>query len=162
VNLSVVPDGGTATTPGQIAVDSTYVYWSDSNGDINSHPFAGGETVVVAAAQMPNAIIAWDGAVYWTGPSGLYRCAANAPCSPTPLYAEATTVFSNLATDGVTLYGTDGNSPGTVWKCPVASTCSAPTAIALGVDTPSYIAIDALHTYWLEGQTVGTVYEFWK
>jgi hypothetical protein len=162
VDLSLVPDGGTATTPGEIAVDASYVYWSDSLGNINSHPLQGGATVVVAVSQTPNDIIALAGVVYWTGATGLFRCAANAPCTATPIYADPTTVFSNLATDGTTLYWTTGESPGAVRKCPIASTCATPTTMADGIDTPSYIAVDNRHTYWLAGQTIGTVYEFEK
>jgi hypothetical protein len=162
VDLTAVPDGGTVVTPSELAVDATYVYWSDTAGNISSHPLHGGSTVIITASASPNDLVAWAGEVYWTGPEGVFRCAANAVCTPTPYYTEPTSVFSNLVTDGATLYWTTGESPGAVRKCALGATCGAPSTIVDGVDTPSYIVVDAVHTYWLQGQTTGTVYEYAK
>jgi hypothetical protein len=162
VNVSAVPDGGTVASPQQLAVDSTYIYWSDSLGNINSYPLLGGATALIASGASPFALVASAGNAYWTGASGVFRCPANAASAASVYYADPSTAFANLATDGATLYWTTGGSPGAVRKCALGLSCTSPTTLADGVDTPSYIAIDAMHSYWLQGSAIGTVYEFSK
>jgi hypothetical protein len=149
-------------TPEELAVDATNVYWSDTAGDISSHPLLGGATVLITAGASPYDLVALAGEVYWTGDAGVFRCAANTACTPSPYYAEAISAFGNLAINATTLYWTTGNSPGAVRKCALGATCAAPTTFVDGVDTPSYIVVDAAHSYWLQGSSVGTVYEYSK
>ncbi len=172
--LFVVP---TNPSPALITVDSKYVYWTDGDGNIDSMPLIGGPLVTIYNNEanlninfgsVPNAIVAFNGIVYWTmqtfgfGNSVVNACAANAPCPlGTPgIFAQDTSAFG-LATDGTSLYWTN-STPGAVRKCALGLTCATPTTLVTPPSSsPTWIAVDAMHTYWLDS-TTGSVSEYSK
>ena len=172
--------------PENIAVDTKYIYWTDTNGSISSRLLAGGPTNLIVDGTVsqipPNGIVAANGNVYWTatnffgfGGSGVYTCPA-APTSgqcpdpgdgvtnPGNTFSPATTVAAaGIATDGTDLYWTDDGPPGAVYKCALGTTCaSATTVVTLGSGAaPGLIAVDTKHTYWIDS-TSGSVFVFSK
>jgi hypothetical protein len=157
--------------PQLLAVDQTYVYWTDASGTVNSQPLAGGPVVTIFAAASsgfvaPNAIVAHGGFVYWTSSSsmagGVNACAGNAPCTTPSFSADPTA--EGLATDGISLYWTTFLPvPAAIHKCALGPKCTVPSTILVAQPNNSaeLIAVDANHTYWLDAFT-GGVYEYGK
>jgi hypothetical protein len=157
--------------PQLLAVDETYVYWTDASGTVNSQLLAGGPPVTIFSAASsgfiaPNAIVAHGGFVYWSSSSsmagGVNACAANTPCT-TPSFSTDPTA-EGLATDGISLYWTTFLPvPAAIHKCSLGPKCTMPTTILVTQpnNSPELITVDANHTYWLDAFT-GAVYEYGK
>ena len=152
--------------PQLIAVDTTFIYWTDQSGDINSQLLTGGPPVTILDnfhnpnfPPLPTAILAYDGIVYWVvglggGPVTLQvisACPANASCTASPGVYNADPDAVAMATDGTDLYWTEV-APPAVKKCKLGLTCASPTTlVTLGPTySPGDIAVDSTHTYWLD------------
>jgi hypothetical protein len=174
---SATPDAGSFVgfqPPQLIAVDSKYVYWTDSSGDINSQLLTGGPPVTIVNnlnnpnfPPLPSALFANNGLVYWVSSSfgsgvGINVCPANADCTANPgVFAPDPSAVA-IATDGTDLYWTDSMPP-SVNKCKLGATCATPTVVVTlsGTVSPGNIVVDAKHTYWLDSAS-GAVFEYSK
>jgi hypothetical protein len=161
-----VPVGGGSTTTiasGQssaeyIAVDSTNVYWvDDSSGGVIKTCLKTSSSctpTIIASGQAWNiGGIAIDSTnIYWTPASGsgypaIVSCSKSATnCTPTTLItATQTNDAVALATDGTTLYWTDGNA--NLVMCTLGSCSGTKTTLITGYPG-SLLAIDGSNIYW--------------
>ena len=156
--------------PQILAADDLYVYWMDADADVYSASSAGGAPVMLAIGSdggsnsfgaLP-AIVAAAGRVYYVDPnSGELMTASGGTPSSAALYSGTSPIA--LATDGATLYWSDGT---TIAKCALGASCATPTTIYGGTAATS-LAVDATNIYWIdEGSAVNggppAVWEYHK
>jgi hypothetical protein len=152
----VAPESG---APAHIAVDASYVYWSDLNqGAVMRAPLGGGMPMTVASSVAPFQIALGDTAVFWMGPQGLMTAPKTGGMAMALTRPFPTLPTDGLAVNATTVYFTAGppnGQPG-VSDLPVGG---GPTAIVS--DDPSSpgggpIAIDQARAYWADMS--GSVY----
>jgi hypothetical protein len=164
---TVVDVGATVEGLAQgLFVDDKNVYFTDtgSGGSVKECSIAGcggAPTVLANGLNSPNAVIAAGGNVYWTnfGAYTLDECAvAGCNMMPTPFTSVtvSTNGFGRLATDGTSLFFSDGGN-GIVRSCPLAGCGAGPTVLATLQANPWGIAVDAANVYWVNDVTTGTV-----
>jgi hypothetical protein len=162
----VAVGGGTPTTlatrpgpPAHLAVDDSYVYWSEQmDGAIMKVALAGGASTTVASASLPWNIALDTTDVYWLG-TGVMKApksggAATALTPETPSLPTA-----GLAVNATNVYFTSGPPGGAsgVSSVPVGGgTVAVVSPTSSSLTTPGPIAIDANRVYWADGS--GNVY----
>ena len=148
-------------------VDAANVYWTNTGpgGQIKKCALAGcggTPTALAVGLASPNAVLAAGTDVFWTNFGGftLMKCAVGgcnfAPTTLTTVSASGNS-FGRLASDGVTLFFSDGGN-GTVRSCPLAGCAGAgPTVLAMSQDNPWGITVDATNLYWVNDAATGSV-----
>ncbi len=134
-----------------IAVDSGYVYWTNSgSGEIRRVPKNGGTVVTIADNQQDaNAISVVGGYIYWaTGTmyhGSINRISLDGSGSPLTLADEQNGPVG-LVVDSQRVYFTNllGNE---VMSTPLDGT-GTPTAIVTNQSGPYGLALDSTHVYW--------------
>jgi fibronectin type III domain protein len=165
ITLAPVVTGG-LTTPWQIAVDSTNIYWTEqgsgtTNGYVKKMAIATGLTTTLASGLSDPVGITIDASfVYWTeyaqGMTGLGSVKKISISGGTP-----TTIASGIsspwgiAVDGTNVYWTEYLSSGAVMKIIKTSINSTGTILANGLYWPMGIAVDATNVYWAENPSNG-------
>jgi hypothetical protein len=160
--MAVPVGGGTPTTltsrpgpPAHLAVDASYVYWSElMAGTVMKVPLTGGApTTVASAAPSPWQIALDETDVYWIG-QGVMKApkVGGAAIELTPSLPMPPT--AGLAVNATNVYFTSGPPAGTSGVSTVPS--QGGTATVLYADTGfsaplGPIAIDATRAYWADG-----------
>lgn len=154
--------------PGRLAVDSAYVYWTDSDGNgtpgsIRKVPITGGSPTVVATARSPFDVAVDANNIYWTD-NGDIKAGAIQPSTGTvmkmPRIGGTPVVLASgqdgpagIAIDSSRVYWTNIRS-GTVMTVSLGG--GTPIALASGQDLPRQIAVDSAYVYWTNsGQSSG-------
>jgi hypothetical protein len=145
--------------PQRLAVDATYVYWTDHDiysGRVMTAPLAGGSAQEIAASQQrPRGIAVDEERVYWTDTlAGLVQQAfkdgsgleALGPWQHNPEYVAASasgTFWTNRGSvsDGQILRAGAGGS--------------LPVELTGGQHEPAEIAADGSHVYWINNHSPG-------
>ncbi len=129
--------------PEGIAVTTTKAYVASGGGRaIYAYDLAdASKTVVAGDAGSPFSVTTDSTNVYWTSGIGVYGCPLTG-CTSAPTQFGASPGPSRLATNGVTLFWTDGDF--VVYSAPV--TLGATTAL-FTASNPGGIAADATHVY---------------
>jgi hypothetical protein len=146
----------TTSSPYGIALDSSYVYWTDidgapSQGSVNRIPINGGSVFTYATkVNSPQHIAVYGSYVYYQDGSNLMRVDTAGITKPSAI--STGTAGGGIAADSSGVYWTDAFS--TVYAWPTGAT--GPTKIATGQGLPDYIETDATTIYWTNN-TSGTV-----
>jgi hypothetical protein len=136
--------------PIDITVDSTSVYWTDSDGDVMKTPICGGASVVLAQGQGWLKGIAVDStSVYWAGASGVSKVPLG---GGTPELLAAGSQVSALAVDAAYVYWSDlvVDAVAVIRSVPVGGGALATLAAEAGAPS-SFIALDTTSVYWVSG-----------
>ena len=160
----LVPISSLPAAPQALAADDLYVYWMDADGNVFSSPFEGASPLLLAAGDDAGpldylmAIVAWAGRVYYVdSETGQLATAEGGIASSAAVYAAAYPIA--LATDGVSVYWTDGYS---ISRCVVGAACAAPTVIN-GDTTATSLAVDVASIYWIDdGESNSGVPQVWE
>jgi hypothetical protein len=145
---------------GDVAVDSTHVYWAYrgredkdyADGSVLRVYLADGSiTILASAQQQPDDIAVDASSVYWVNRGSASQYDKNTPLMKVPIGGGALTVLdvspsghAAVALDVSNLYWT--NYDGTVMKMPSGG--GNPVRLASGPSGQAWIAVDATHVYW--------------
>jgi len=164
--MKVTVGGGTpktlATRPGppaHLALDDSYVYWSEQmGGAIMKVALAGGAPTTVASANLPWNVALDATNVYWLG-TGVMK-APKSGGAAAQLSSEALLLpTADLLVNTTNVYFTSGPPGGMSGVSSVSvggGTVAVVSATSSSVTTPGPIAIDASRVYWADGS--GRVY----
>jgi hypothetical protein len=145
-------------SPGYLAVDDTYVFWTDiSSGAIMKVAQMGGTPEMVAPSPYPQGIALDAGYVYWTDSSqGAILRVLKSGGNGEPL-ASGQDMPVQIAVDGDFVYWTDTSDLGlgSVMRANKSGGPAIPLATGLGTGSdqhrgPWAIAIDEVAVYWTE------------
>ena len=148
----VSKNGGTVTTlvsegilsmETAIAVDASYVYFTDDLNNIKKVPINGG-TVTTVGTGNPSELILYANNLYWVEFSGTVKKMPNTGGTATTL-ASGSNSPAGIATDGTNIYWLEFTNPGTVRKVPISG--GTVTTIATQANTIG-IAVDNESVYW--------------
>lgn len=150
--------------PTDMAIDGTYLYWTDSQGGaVMRWPLAGGSVTTFASTGAPYGIASDGTNVYWGSaayPGTIYRCPVSG-CGTPVAVATSQTAPQGVAVDSQYVYWANENG-GWVARCPIGSTCgSSPLVLASGLDTPFGVAAHAGTAFFTEAGSspnIGKVY----
>jgi hypothetical protein len=152
-------------SPEGIAVDSTNVYWTDGDGNINGVPIAGGNFFLLAAGNPSDGFAADGTNVYWTELGTFDQDAGWTDASvwkiavdggrPAPV-ATAQHDPNSIVVVGTHIYWSD-NSTDSVLGTLVSG--GTPTPLATGLIFPTSIATDGTYLYCAEHGN-GTIEKF--
>lgn len=135
------------SSPYGIAVDSTYVYWTNyaTNESVSKSFTSNFLQMKLASAQnFPHGIAIDSTYVYWTeSVAGNVKRVPIAGGATTTLATGLATPF-NIVVDATSAYFTNGD--GTVMKVPIGG--GSTTTLATGQSNPFGIAIDSTSVYW--------------
>jgi hypothetical protein len=141
-------------SPGRLAVDSTSVYFTDSN-TLMEVPVSGGAPAILG--QTPGAFAVASGVVYWADWAG-------GTLNKMPLHGGTVVTLASsqdhpsaVAVDSSSVYWTnsgcaDWTNCGTVVTVPISG--GTPTTLASGQYSPSRIVVDATSVYWVNDGAV--------
>jgi sugar lactone lactonase YvrE len=141
-----------------IAVDSTYVYWTqgqEAPNGANYKPFSGGSIVSILESPDPRGIVADGTNVFWTDfeTGGIYSYGTVVKALQPPLVAPAED--GGPAAGSPTAITTDGTN--VYWVDPVANTVSqisvnggTPHVLAQSQSNPVAIAVYGANVYWID------------
>jgi len=139
-----------------VAVDGTYLYWTDTGGSVGRVPLGGSpsEPNFVSLPMTP-CQLSVDGAdVYWTDTGSDTVGRANLDgSSPTANFASSEGTPGGVASDGVHVYWTD-TTDGTIGIVGVNGSGVNQNFIT-GLASPKGITVDAGHIYWAAGTSIG-------
>jgi PKD repeat protein len=142
----------------RVSVDSSYVYWTASDGGtVNKMPINGGSVSELAdGSNTPCAITVDNSNVYWsefTNPGSVNKVSKNGDL--------VTTLASNanslgIAVDSNYIYWPEYVVPnGKVNRVPING--GSLTTLATGLNKPYDVAIDDAYAYWIENNSNGAV-----
>ena len=156
---TILADAGVAWSPGYLAIDNSYVYWTadetpNQGGLVARVPIAGGNMeTLTTTTQIPTSIVLDAQNIYWVEwseqhTSAVIMTASHSGTNPRMLWSGQGMIPWDLALDGTALYWTeslDEGGPGQVMKLPL----TGGSAVTLAVDhDPFGIAVDDTGVYW--------------
>jgi hypothetical protein len=150
--LSADSAGGAA--PYAVAVDSTYVYWSNWSGDLKKIPLGGGSETTISTGVMASSLAVDSTNVYWSDYQGIHKIPIGggtqtiltSSISPVSIVLDATRIYWASSTSV-------GYVPITGGSLTVLATSPSPTYVQNGNVTSNCIAVDSTSVYW--GSTNG-------
>ncbi|MHB8417808.1 MAG: hypothetical protein ACYDCL_07015 [Myxococcales bacterium] len=140
-----------ASQAGDLAVDSTSVYWVNTgDGTVKKVGLSGGTPVTLASSQgSPWGIAVDSSSVYWTDLSGGTVMKVGLSGGTPVALASSQSKPMGIAVDGTNVYWTNDGpqvDTGTVMEVPLAG--GTPVALASGQNGPYGIAVDGSSVYW--------------
>jgi hypothetical protein len=145
---SILATAGVGSQPYAIALDATFVYWTEtgSSGSVMKLAKTGGTPIAIASGQNSPTDIALDGAyIYWTNHGDGTVMKAPLAGGPVTTIATGQSGAFGIAVDSTNIYWTNVTS-GAVMTVPLAG--GTPTAIASGQNSPTGITLDQTNVYW--------------
>ncbi|HSQ63461.1 MAG TPA: hypothetical protein VLM85_09620 [Polyangiaceae bacterium] len=156
----VLADGGFAWSPGYLAIDDSFVYWTaevqvQAQGVVGRVPLGGGTMETIATtSHIPTSIVLDAENVYWVEwsqqrDSATIAAASHSGANPRTLWSGQGLIPFDLAIDGTALYWTedlDAGGVGRVMKLSLAG--GAPVTLAANEYDPFGIAVDDTSVYW--------------
>jgi hypothetical protein len=155
-----VLDAGEATAH-EIAVDSTYVYWTDTTDSVWRAPKSGAGPVQHLAtyspeleggvASVPEAIAVDSTFVFFTNDDGTIQKVALAGGTPTLFTAGPVQIAGQIAIANNSVYFTQNNDPGTVESVPTSG--GTATVLQGSQHLPAGVVADGNNIYWVNQGT---------
>jgi hypothetical protein len=135
----------------QIALDATYVYWTETGaGNVTKVPIAGGTPIPIATGQFKPLHVAVDASnVYWTNNLGAAVMAAPVAGGSPSVFADAVSP-THVVLDTDTVYWDDSN--GVVWSQKKAG--GSPVVVFSNGNGISSLAVSATYVYASAGSAI--------
>jgi hypothetical protein len=147
VQPTPVPLGSDPSGPEWIAVDSSYVYWTDSGGMVMKATLDGATVTTLASGLLGPQGIAIDAAnVYWADSAGVKKIAKGGGAITTL----GAGIASFVAVDSSSVYWTVNGPPATGAVKKVGIGGGTPITLASGLTNPRGIAVDSSSVYWAD------------